>query len=53
MIFLAEPVWAALLSALFLGERMSWNQLSGCLLILLALVVYRLQALKPLRQYFR
>lgn len=53
MIFLAEPVWAALLSALFLGERMSWNQLLGCLLILLALLVYRLRALKSLRQYFR
>jgi drug/metabolite transporter (DMT)-like permease len=53
MIFLAEPVWTALLSALLLAERMSLQQLLGCLLILLALLVYRARVFKSLWRYFR
>ena len=41
MIFMLEPVWVAMLGALFLHERMSENQLLGCALIFSALVVYR------------
>lgn len=53
MIFLFEPVWTATLSALVLGERMSAVQLIGCALILFALLIYRLQALKSLWLYLR
>ena len=53
MIFLAEPVWTALLSALLLAERMSLQQMLGCLLILLALLVYRARVFKSLWRYFR
>jgi drug/metabolite transporter (DMT)-like permease len=53
MIFLFEPVWTAALSALLLAERMSSWQLIGCALILFALLIYRLQALKSLWLYFR
>jgi drug/metabolite transporter (DMT)-like permease len=49
MIFLAEPVWTALLGMLLLGERMSSQQYLGCLLIFTALLVFRGDALiKPL-----
>ena len=44
MIFMLEPVWVAMLGALFLTERMSDNQLLGCALIFSALVVYRAPA---------
>ncbi len=53
MIFLFEPVWTAALSALLLAERMSAFQLIGCALILVALLIYRVQALKSLWLYFR
>lgn len=53
MIFLAEPVWTALLSALLLAERMSGQQILGCLLIMLALLVYRARVFKSLWRYFR
>lgn len=36
-----EPVWTALLAALWLGERMSGLQLGGCGLIFLAMLVNR------------
>ncbi len=53
MIFLFEPVWTATLSAWVLGERMSTAQLVGCGLILAALLIYRLQAIRSLWLYFR
>lgn len=46
VIFLVEPVWTAILSALLLAERMSATQLLGCLLIMSALLVYRKDALR-------
>jgi len=44
MIFMLEPVWVAMLGAMFLTERMSGNQLLGCALIFSSLVVYRAPA---------
>lgn len=41
MIYLAEPVWTALLSALVFSERMSGSQLMGCVLIFAAVVLFR------------
>jgi drug/metabolite transporter (DMT)-like permease len=53
MIFLAEPIWTALLAAVIIGERMTANQLLGCVLILTALLIYRVQGVKSLWRYFR
>ena len=44
MIFMLEPVWAAMLGALFLAEKMAEKKILGCLLIFSALVVYRAPA---------
>jgi drug/metabolite transporter (DMT)-like permease len=44
MIFMLEPVWVAMLGALFLTERMTENQMLGCALIFSALIVYRAPA---------
>jgi len=44
MIFMLEPVWVGILGALFLAERMTENQVLGCVLIFSALVVYRAPA---------
>ena len=44
MIFMLEPVWVAVLGALFLMERMSASQILGCTLIFSALLVYRAPA---------
>ncbi len=41
VIMIVEPVWTASLAALWLGERMSSQQLAGCVIILLALLVSR------------
>ena len=41
MIFLAEPVWTALLGALLLGEIMSLSQIAGCVLIFTSLLIFR------------
>jgi drug/metabolite transporter (DMT)-like permease len=41
MIFMLEPVWTATLGAVLLEERMNGYQLLGCLLIFMALVLYR------------
>ncbi len=41
MIFLLEPIWAAILGALFLQEAMSNNKIIGCSLIFAALLVFR------------
>ncbi|TQV80034.1 DMT family transporter [Exilibacterium tricleocarpae] len=41
MIFLAEPVWTAVLGALLLGEVMSANQIAGCVLIFTSLLIFR------------
>jgi drug/metabolite transporter (DMT)-like permease len=44
MIFMLEPVWVAMLGALFLTERMTENQMLGCTFIFSALIVYRAPA---------
>jgi len=41
IIMIVEPVWTASLAAFWLGERMSPQQLFGCAVILLALLVSR------------
>jgi len=41
VIMIVEPVWTASLAAVWLGERMSSQQLAGCVIILLALLVSR------------
>lgn len=41
VIMIVEPVWTAALAALWLGERMTAQQLLGCIIILLALLVSR------------
>lgn len=41
-----EPVWTALLAALWFSERMSGLQLSGCALIFLAMLVNRWPAVR-------
>lgn len=41
MIFLLEPIWAAVLGVLFLQEVMSTNKIIGCMFIFTALLVYR------------
>jgi drug/metabolite transporter (DMT)-like permease len=46
MVFILEPVWTATLGALFLDERMTDNQLLGCVLIFCAILVYRFPLLK-------
>jgi len=48
LVMMMEPVWTALMAALWFGESMSRNQLSGCALIFLALVVNRWQQLKSI-----
>ncbi|MDU8924191.1 DMT family transporter [Pasteurellaceae bacterium LIM206] len=42
LIMLLEPVWTLILSAVLFSEVLSWQKLSGCGLILLALIIYRL-----------
>lgn len=46
IIMTLEPVWTALLAALWLGERMSTLQITGCGLIFLAMLVNRGPALR-------
>lgn len=48
VILVVEPVWVALLAAAWYGESMSGQQLVGCSLILLSLLVSRAKALKAL-----
>ena len=48
VILVVEPVWVALLAAAWYGEQMSGQQLVGCSLILLSLLVSRAKALKAL-----
>ncbi|KZZ18884.1 hypothetical protein A3752_16265 [Oleiphilus sp. HI0081] len=50
MVFILEPVWTAILGAYFLSERMTSNQLLGCVLIFCGILVYRIPLL---RSYFR
>ncbi|HBO37984.1 MAG TPA: EamA family transporter [Pasteurellaceae bacterium] len=45
IIMVLEPVWTLFLSVLILGEVLTGQKLLGCLLILSALVIYRLQNL--------
>ncbi len=47
MVFILEPVWTAILGAWFLSERMSANQLLGCVLIFAAILFYRTPLLGP------
>lgn len=46
IIMTLEPVWTALLAALWLGERMSTLQITGCALIFAAMLVNRGPALR-------
>ncbi len=41
LVMMMEPVWTAVMAALWYGETMSRNQLLGCSLIFLALIVNR------------
>lgn len=41
-IMILEPVWTLILSILILGEHLTLNKFFGCLLILAALIIYRL-----------
>lgn len=41
VIMIVEPIWTALIAALWFGERMTLIQLSGCVLIFVALLVSR------------
>ena len=41
MIFLLEPIWAAMLGAIVLGEALSATKITGCALIFAALLVFR------------
>ncbi|WP_100052148.1 DMT family transporter [Basfia succiniciproducens] len=41
IIMLLEPVWTLILSMILFSEILTWQKLSGCLLILCALVIYR------------
>jgi len=53
MIFLAEPIWTAVLAALLMQHHMSAGQLVGCGLILAAVLVYRSADLARLLRYVR
>ena len=46
VIMVVEPVWVALLAALWLGESMAGQQLAGCACILLALLINRASTLR-------
>lgn len=46
VIMVVEPVWVALLAAGWFGETMSGQQLAGCALIFLALLINRAATLK-------
>jgi drug/metabolite transporter (DMT)-like permease len=46
VIMVVEPVWVALLAAAWYGESMSGQQLAGCGLILLALLISRASVLR-------
>lgn len=48
VIMVVEPVWTAIIAALWLGESMDMRQLSGCLLIFTALLVTRWRALRTM-----
>lgn len=53
MIFLAEPVWTAVLALTILDEHVTIAQALGCGLILLALLAYRTTILRRLLRYWR
>lgn len=53
MIFLAEPIWTALLAMLLMGHHMSLSQFIGCCLIFAAVLVYRSADLARLVRYVR
>ncbi|OOF48997.1 RhaT protein [Rodentibacter genomosp. 1] len=42
LIMILEPVWTMLLSVIFMAEVMSISKIIGCIFILMALVLYRL-----------
>lgn len=46
VIMILEPVWTAAIAAVWFSERMSSQQWLGCLLILLALMINRWQAIR-------
>ncbi|MCH2176264.1 MAG: DMT family transporter [Lentisphaeria bacterium] len=41
MIFLLEPIWVAILGVIFLNEHFTVNKIIGCMLIFMALLVFR------------
>jgi drug/metabolite transporter (DMT)-like permease len=41
LIMILEPLWTVILSILWYGESFSFSKMAGCLLILLALFIYR------------
>ncbi len=50
MILLLEPIWTAVLGAWLLSEVLSSNKILGCVLIFIALIVFRLPStLRELR----
>ena len=53
LIMILEPVWTALLAALWYGETMTLMQFSGCALILLALLTTRAAVLRQLLGWVR
>lgn len=48
VIMVLEPVWVAILAMAWFGERMGMQQLAGCLLIFLALLINRAMILRSL-----
>ena len=48
MIMVLEPLWASLLAVFWFAETMTLQQLIGCSLIFLALLINRWRALQQL-----
>ncbi len=51
LIMILEPVWTVVLSVLWYAEQLSHSKLIGCVLILLALIIYRTDGRLRLRAY--
>ncbi|PJE78413.1 hypothetical protein CI610_02654 [invertebrate metagenome] len=43
VIMILEPVWTTIMSALWLSESLSWQKVSGCLLVFTALLISRVR----------
>ncbi|MEL0028445.1 MAG: EamA family transporter, partial [Perlucidibaca sp.] len=46
VILVVEPIWVAVLAAIWFGETMTGTQLAGCALIFAALLISRSAALR-------